>query len=161
MQCGHISLGLQKTYQTVTHLVAFPDYQELGNDQLTGKVVDEQGRDYKRVNACYLGTVEEKSRPYIAEATVVAHPNTQEITLVIDQLIPMDSVIAAQEPVELSYDQLEELIAKLERYTAVKGRRDAHFWTLQGYSSPHSFRFDGEKVEHLGHATFCWTSFST
>jgi len=153
LHCPHPYVRF-RGYQTCTQVVVCPEFHELVSDTVTGKIVDEMGRDWKRVHAVYLGTVEAKSQPYIVEATVVAHPQTQEITLVIDRLEPVDSGDSELEPVELSYEELEQLIGQLERHSAVKGRRDAHFWTLLIYSTPAYFYFDGERVEGWGKGLF-------
>lgn len=109
LRCAQISIGTARENQTVTCVVVYPDFQELGRDKETGNIVDELGRDWKRVDAVYLGAMESKARPYFAQGTVVAHLQTQEITPVIDRLESMDFEDEALEPVLLSYEELESV----------------------------------------------------
>ena len=56
--------------------------------------------------------------------------------------------------VQLSYEDLEQHLCRLQRFTAVKGRREAHLWALLLYATPPWFKFDGELVEGWGKGAF-------
>lgn len=153
-RCGHVGVGKYEATETITQVVVCPDFHELAIDTASGNLVDELGRDWKRVPAFYIGTIESKSEICMAEGTIVAHPRTQEITFVIDDLRAVDAEDTQLEPVPLNYDQLEEILSKLERVTAVKGRPNAHLWMLLLYTTPLCFTFDGERIEGWGKGLF-------
>ena len=153
-RCDHLSISLSDEYQTVTQFVAFPDYGELVIASASGQTVDEMGREWKRVDAFFLGSIEAKSKTYMADGTVIAHPLSQEIALIIDKLELLESNYSDLEPVVLNYEELERHLSMLQRFTAVKGRRDAHLWALLLYATPPYFQFDRERVEGWSRGLF-------
>ena len=148
-------------HQTVTEIIIFPIIKELKMNKETGKVIDEGGREYRKIFAYYLGEKDSKEVQFNASGYVIKNPKNSTVTFLIDNLKPMESGInnfdiSTEFKVSVSILQpnnnpakikINWIVNQLRNIVRLKGRDFGIIADLLFLHSPQWIEFDGELIK--------------